>query len=407
MLEGVSNVAGIRPGRTDLAVPFDFDRLDHLMDEAGIDVLLASSKHNVQYLLGGHRALFFAYNDAIGRSRYLPLMIYPKGHPDKAVYIGHRTEAYDQEVRPVWVPEVHTDSSGSVHAVELAVGHIRRLGLSSSRVGIEAAFLPSDAESALRNALPGITILDAIVILEQLRGRKSPHELELLREASERVVESMLAVVRGHGAGATKRQLVEALRREETNRGLVFEYCLITAGSSHNRAPSDQPWRFGEVLSLDSGASYDGYTGDLSRMAVLGEPDTELVDLLAEVDAIQAAAMAAVKAGAIGSVIYDAANAIAHTSVHRKSLRFVAHGMGLIRHEAPRLSISGPNDHHRVDVDRPLETRMVLSIETTLLHPRRGFIKLEDTVAVTEEGFEIFGGGGRGWNRGSIGLSEF
>ena len=32
---------------------------------------------------------------------------------------------------------------------------------------------------------------------------------------------------------------------------------------------------------------------------------------------------------------------------------------------------------------RPLESRMVLSVETTLQHPRRGFIKLENnTVAV-------------------------
>lgn len=43
---------------------------------------------------------------------------------------------------------------------------------------------------------------------------------------------------------------------------------------------------------------------------------------------------------------------------------------------------------------------MVLSIETTLLHPRRGFIKLEDTVAVTETGWTAFGDAGRGWNRG-------
>ena len=34
---------------------------------------------------------------------------------------------------------------------------------------------------------------------------------------------------------------------------------------------------------------------------------------------------------------------------------------------------------------------MVMSIETTLKHPRRGFIKLEDTVAVTPTGYEIFG----------------
>jgi Xaa-Pro aminopeptidase len=42
---------------------------------------------------------------------------------------------------------------------------------------------------------------------------------------------------------------------------------------------------------------------------------------------------------------------------------------------------------------------MVISIETTIPHPRRGFVKLEDTVAVTDTGFEIFGEGARGWNR--------
>ena len=48
------------------AIPFDAKRLDRLMDEAGMDVLLATSKHNVQYLLGGHRSIFFDYMDAIG-----------------------------------------------------------------------------------------------------------------------------------------------------------------------------------------------------------------------------------------------------------------------------------------------------------------------------------------------------
>jgi Xaa-Pro aminopeptidase len=42
---------------------------------------------------------------------------------------------------------------------------------------------------------------------------------------------------------------------------------------------------------------------------------------------------------------------------------------------------------------------MVISVETTMLHPRRGFIKLEDTVAVTATGYEMFGDTGRGWNR--------
>jgi Xaa-Pro aminopeptidase len=43
---------------------------------------------------------------------------------------------------------------------------------------------------------------------------------------------------------------------------------------------------------------------------------------------------------------------------------------------------------------------MVVSVETTLQHPKRGFIKLEDTIAVTDTGYEIYGEGARGWNRG-------
>jgi len=42
---------------------------------------------------------------------------------------------------------------------------------------------------------------------------------------------------------------------------------------------------------------------------------------------------------------------------------------------------------------------MVISVETTLQHPHRGFIKLEDTVVVTPAGFEVYGDRIRGWNR--------
>src|SRR5256885_3147340 len=92
------------------ALPFDAKHLDRLMDEAGMDVLLATSKHNVQYLLGGHRSIFFDYMDAIGISRYLPIVIYPKGKPEKAAYFGHRLEGFQKEVRPFWTPEAHTNS---------------------------------------------------------------------------------------------------------------------------------------------------------------------------------------------------------------------------------------------------------------------------------------------------------
>ena len=48
-----------KPSHSTSAIPFDAGKLDRLMEEAGIDLLVVTSKHNVQYLLGGHRAFFF------------------------------------------------------------------------------------------------------------------------------------------------------------------------------------------------------------------------------------------------------------------------------------------------------------------------------------------------------------
>jgi Xaa-Pro aminopeptidase len=83
-------------------------------------------------------------------------------------------------------------------------------------------------------------------------------------------------------------------------------------------------------------------------------------------------------------------------------MHFVAHGVGLVSHEVPHLTDAGPVPYPAEDATRPLKAGMVLSVETTMLHPRRGFVKLEDTVAVLDQGFEFLGGRGRCWNRGRV-----
>jgi Xaa-Pro aminopeptidase len=193
--------------------------------------------------------------------------------------------------------------------------------------------------------------------------------------------------------------VVETLRKEETLRGLTFEYCLITAGTSMNRAPSDQKWEKGDIMSIDSGGNYHGYIGDVCRMAIQGEPDAELNDLLAEIESIQRAAFNATRPGALGREIYAAAEPLVMKSKHHNNIEFLAHGMGLVSHEAPRLTDHGPVPYPADDANIPLEVGAVVSVETTLKHPTRGFIKLEDTVVVTEGGHEIYGEGARGWNR--------
>jgi Xaa-Pro aminopeptidase len=386
-----------------LAIPFDHHRLDWLMDAAGIDVVVATSKHNVQYLLGGHRANFFDYMDATGVTRYLPVLVYPKGAPEKAAYIGHRLEKFQREVNPMWTPETQTNSAGSVDAMQKAVDHMRKAGIPAKRIAAEFGFLPYDAANVLRAAFPDADWADALYVLERLRVKKSAEELELLKYASDAVIESMKTVIASHGPGTTKDEVVEALRREETNRGLTFEYCLITAGTSMNRAPSDQRWEKGDIMSIDSGGNYRGYIGDVCRMAIQGEPDAELVELLGEIETMQRAAMKPIRPGALGKEVYAAAKPIVARSKHHNHIDFLAHGMGMVSHEGPRLAEHGPVPYPNEYANEPLETGMVLSVETTLLHPTRGFIKLEDTVVVTDSGHEVYGEGARDWNRAGTG----
>ncbi|WP_199763376.1 aminopeptidase P family N-terminal domain-containing protein, partial [Bradyrhizobium guangdongense] len=121
------------------ATPFDTGKLDRLMEQAGLDLLLVTSKHNVQYMLDIERAIFFDYMDALGVSRYLPVVIYAKGALDKAGYVAHRMETYQRQLEQPWLQEVRISSNGSVDAIASAVEMIRRSGVPAKRIGVEMA----------------------------------------------------------------------------------------------------------------------------------------------------------------------------------------------------------------------------------------------------------------------------
>jgi Xaa-Pro aminopeptidase len=378
--------------------PFDTKKLDRLMLEAGLDALVVTSRHNVQYLLGGYRFFFFDAMEAIGVSRYLPVYVYQRERPENALYVGNRMEGFEKELGRIPAPAVKAAAWGSTDAIGLAVDHIKALGAGVKRVGFEPSFLPSDAKDVLNREFGGASLADAQFVLERLRAVKTAAELDLVREASERVVDAMTATFDICAPEMSKHEIVDRLRREEHDRDLVFEYCLIAAGKSHNRAPSDQRLKQGDVISLDSGANYKGYIGDLSRMGVVGEPDAELHDLMHEIEEIQQAARAAISPGARGGDIIAAGEEAVRRAPHGNVLDYTAHGIGLVSHEAPRLTGHGPVPYAPYDADRPLQPGMVISIETAMLHPSRGYIKLEDTLIVTDDGWEAPGDIARGWN---------
>jgi Xaa-Pro aminopeptidase len=385
-------------GEIEMDLPFDNRELDRLMEEHDFDALVVTSKHNIRYLTGGYAFFFFGFMDAIGVSRYLPVLVYRRGAPDQAFYAGNPMEGYERDLGKFWMPNLALKTWGTLSPIGEALAHIAKIG-GCRKIGVEMPFIPADAQAALAEGLANCAIADCGEVLERLRAVKTGPEMSLLEEASNRVVDSMLAAMKAHGVGSTKQAIADTLKREEQARGLDFEYCLVTAGSSNNRAPSAQVIAAGDPASIDSGGNYQGYIGDLCRMAVAGEPDRELVDLLGEIEEVQQAARQPVRAGALGAEIFEAGAAALARQPNRERTHFTAHGMGLISHEAPRLDPKGPVPYPAVDYERPLRAGYILSIETTMPHPRRGFIKLEDTVAVTETGWRAFGDHGRGWNR--------
>ena len=104
-------------------------------------------------------------------------------------------ESYEQELGKFWMPTCRSRRHwGNVDAMQLAVDHIKKLGDAVRRIGVEIGFLPADAEAVLREGLPDVEIVDALFPLERLRAGEDAGGARLSAEASERVVDSMLAV---------------------------------------------------------------------------------------------------------------------------------------------------------------------------------------------------------------------
>ena len=382
-----------------MPLPFDAAKLDRLMKDAGVDLLLAVTKHNVQYLLGGYRYFFFAHADAIATGRYLPIVGYFPDRPELAFYVGAGNEAWGLEVFPIWTPHIVTRSWASVDSAMAAAEFIRKAGCTSGRVAIELSFFPADAMDVLRRELPRIEFVEGLAILEELRAIKTKQELEYLKIGAAAIVDSMLVTIQSAKPGVTEAQLVEHLRLEQSRRGLTFDYALIASGLTFGRAPSDRAWNPGETLSLDTAGYCHGYLADMARMAVMGQPTPLMEELLQEIRFVQDQTRIAIVPGRPGREVYEAGRRAKGQCKFGKNFGFVVHGMGLISHEAPRLQHNEEFGYEAAHGEYPLEAGMVLSIETGIKHPEAGFIKLEDTVVVTEAGWEAYGDWGRDWNK--------
>ena len=379
------------PGTQDRPeVPFRAGKLFSLLEEAGIDLLLASSPHNVRYLTGGYYYPLYVHNDYTARTRYLSFVGIPAGALADSFYVGRPGENEVLADEGVWVRQrFESGSLTSVAIAAAAAGVVKRLPTGDLRIGIEPAALPADAFRQLESGLPRARFVDAAAVLDALRAVKTPEEVARLREGTRRNREALEAVFRAGGAGLTTREIAGRVEREHGARQLHHLYALVCAGPGFFRAPSDRRrWQEDRLLHIDSGCLHQGYISELCRSGYLGRPSRLADGLLRGCADLEKAVLGQLRPGLPARELQAVAAEFLRGHPHGELGRFIAHGIGLVHHEDPVVSAASP---------AVLEAGMVLSLEMEFRHAEVGHVKLEDMVAIAPGGPEILCPEEHGW----------
>ncbi len=369
--------------------PFDANKLQRLMGDAGLDLLLASTRHNVRYLTGGYYYHFHATATRMAQTQYLPFVGVPRGRLDHTFFVCRSEECEQVQAAVPWIARRVEAMRGTLPAAESAIQVIRTLDLAEGTIGVEMPFLPADAFLALQRGLPKSRLVDATPVLDELRAVKTPAELAILRTVYDRMAEAIQAAFAVGRPGITTAEIARRVETEIAKRGMAFLYALVCAGPGTLRAPSSVRWERGRILHIDAGGEVGDYLADICRMGCLGEPSALARDLHSACIEVQGRVRQRVRPGVpCRELLIEGERAVRE---HRFASygKFVAHGIGMVSHEQPNISSTN---------ERPLEAGMVLSIETEFIHPDVGHVKIEDAVAVTKNGCEGLGDLGRDWH---------
>jgi Xaa-Pro aminopeptidase len=258
----------------------------------------------------------------------------------------------------------------------------------SGRVGFEDHHLPVRAWERLKeSAGEGVELAGAGSLLEDLRAVKERAELDAIRAAAELADEVVREVVVDQGlARRTEREVGRAIERELRERGAEPSFPPIIAAAEHGALPHAEP-RDVEIpadtlVVVDFGALLDGYCSDCTRTFATGELADGAREVYELVERAQAEALEAVRPGAVCKEVDAVARTIITDAGHGEEFGHgLGHGVGMEVHEEPRLT---------ANAEGALEPGNVVSVEPGVYVAGDVGVRIEDLVAVTERGYEVF-----------------
>lgn len=218
--------------------------------------------------------------------------------------------------------------------------------------------------------------------VEKLQMIKDTDEVSLIKKAieiSEKSLEKILPKIK---PGITEKQVANLLDFQLKQDGLSdisFETIVASGYRSAwpHGAASDKKIKNNELVTIDFGGYYKGYTSDITRTFVVGEVSDELQRIYHIVLEANKRATDKARIGCTGLEVDRAAREYIQECGYGEYFGHgIGHGIGLNVHELtdPRLSFK----------DVTLQKDMIITIEPGIYVPGLGGVRIEDDVLVTD-----------------------
>ncbi len=246
-------------------------------------------------------------------------------------------------------------------------------------------------------------LISAESIIQALRGRKTPIEVERIHKAVATTDEIYAATFEYIKPGMTEKQIAAFMHDQLKQRGLEpawdWEHCpTVNAGPDSpvgHVGPTDISIQPGQILHFDFGVQENDYCSDIQRVVYfLKEGETEAPDAVTDgfytiVMAIDEA-VSRMSPGRLGIDIDNIARGVVTKAGYPEYKYATGHQLGRAAHDGGGLL--GPLwDRYGDTPNQPLEAGQVYTVEPGLAVPGFGYIGIEEDVLVTKAGTEFLG----------------
>jgi Xaa-Pro aminopeptidase len=231
--------------------------------------------------------------------------------------------------------------------------------------------------------VPGVGISDRTELLPSLRAVKSSCELALMQKAIEATAAGYRAAMAAMRPGVSERQVARAIDEAYHRNGASGHAFNPIVGAGLNSTvlhymKNEARLQAGDLLLIDSGASFGGYAADVTRtFPVSGRYTREQRKVYDVVLAAQQAAIRAARVGAQMWQVDDAARKVIEKAGFGDAfIHGIGHPLGIDVHEAPP--------------DGKLRNGMVVTVEPGIYLPEKKLgVRIEDDVLITPRGPQV------------------